>query len=284
MNGKAKKGINIGVVTIEEIKQNYTGDLIHTGDEIYDDAGKVRQYLYDSYKQGTVWVLLAGDASILPIRSAWTKVNTSNLDYIVPTDLYFADFNGNWDKDHDGKFGEPSEDDVDYLPELFVGRLLCSSPDDVSNWVTKSLKYEKNPGNGDVSYLTRSFMIQADQMQNLHQADSIANHLPIYQHTIWSENPSGSSLNPTFPKGADIIDELNSTKYGIMGWFNHGGTGGQQSGVTTLSSGIAGTPSWTLNAEDNFEYHNTEPETGDGLDNLTNYEHPFIIYSSFAEV
>lgn len=43
---KKRKGINIGVVTTEEIYANYTGDLTSG---IYDDAGKVRQFLSAVY-------------------------------------------------------------------------------------------------------------------------------------------------------------------------------------------------------------------------------------------
>jgi len=62
---KRRKGLDIGVVTTEEILANYTGDLISG---IYDDAGKVRQYLYDAYQSGTMWALLAGDYTIVPVR------------------------------------------------------------------------------------------------------------------------------------------------------------------------------------------------------------------------
>ena len=148
---KTKKGINIGIVPKEYILSNYSGDEIFAGDEIYDDAGKIRQYLYEAYQSGTVWALLAGDASVLPVRYGYASDNSSNLSYIIPTDLYFADFTGNWNVDHDEKYGEPSNDYPDYAPEIFVGRLLCSSPQDISNWVQKTLKYEKNPGSGDYS-------------------------------------------------------------------------------------------------------------------------------------
>jgi len=276
---KKKKGIDIGIVTIEDIKNNYTGDLIFPGDEIYDDAGKVRQYLYDAYQDGMVWALLAGDAYVMPIRYGWAINNTTDWYKIIPTDLYFADFTGNWNVDHDNRWGEPNNDDPHYSPEIFVGRLLCSSSQDVSNWVQKVLIYEKNPGNGNLSYLTESFMFQADQLQQDDEAGNVAGHLPIFNHTIWEEIPSFYSNNPTFPKGADIIAEMNSNYYGLMSWFGHGGTGGQNSGVTTLSAGINSQPYWKLDAEDAYEYYDVEPEINDGLDNLTNYNHPFVIYS-----
>ncbi|PID94384.1 MAG: hypothetical protein CSA95_02905 [Bacteroidetes bacterium] len=40
---KTKKGINIGIVIKEDILNNYSGDEIFPGDEIYDDAGKIKK-------------------------------------------------------------------------------------------------------------------------------------------------------------------------------------------------------------------------------------------------
>ncbi|KUK59995.1 MAG: Uncharacterized protein XD81_0540, partial [Bacteroidetes bacterium 38_7] len=141
---KTKKGINIGIVIKEAIFSHYSGDEIFPGDEIYDDAGKIRQYLYEAYQNGTVWALLVGDKSVMPIRYGCGEDNPTNEENIIPTDLYFADFTGNWNVDGDDNYGEPFADNTDYSPEIFVGRLLCSSSQDVSNWVQKILIYEKN--------------------------------------------------------------------------------------------------------------------------------------------
>ena len=62
---KQRKGINIGVMTVGALLSHYSGDLISG---IYDDAGKIRQYLKDAYEEGTVWALLGGDYTIVPIR------------------------------------------------------------------------------------------------------------------------------------------------------------------------------------------------------------------------
>ncbi len=62
---KKRKGIDIGVVTTSSIFTNYTGDYVSN---LFDDAGKIRQYLRDLRELGGVWVLFAGDYSALPIR------------------------------------------------------------------------------------------------------------------------------------------------------------------------------------------------------------------------
>ena len=145
---KRKKGFNIGVVTTDDIFINYSGDLISG---IYDDAGKIRQYLYDGWNGGTMFALLAGDYNTVPIRKGNTSNNEPGEVAAVPADLYFADFNGDWDVDGDVYYGEKDEDNVDYYNEIYISRLLCNNNDasKISNWVKKVLLYEKNPGNGD---------------------------------------------------------------------------------------------------------------------------------------
>ena len=147
---KRRKGLDAGIVTMEYIRENYNGDEISG---IYDDAGKLRQFLYESYLRGTVYVLLGGDKDVVPIRYGY--------DYgdMIPTDLYFADFNGNWNFDDDEIYGETNQDDIDYMQEVYIGRILCSNTHEVKNWVDKAMIYEKNPGLGDFSYLKKSFII-----------------------------------------------------------------------------------------------------------------------------
>lgn len=122
---KKRKGIDIGVVTTDWIFANYTGDLIYPQHAIYDNPGKVRQYLYDAYMQGTMWVLMGGDYNTsvsirygCGARNYWSSNPGCQYqdDYKIPTDLYFADFNGDWNADGDQYTGEEFDDSPDYDP------------------------------------------------------------------------------------------------------------------------------------------------------------------------
>ena len=62
---KKRKGIDIGVVTVEDIYSSYTGGDLISG--IDDNAGKIRQYLLDAYTEGAVWALLGGDMIIIQV-------------------------------------------------------------------------------------------------------------------------------------------------------------------------------------------------------------------------
>ncbi|MGC9364903.1 MAG: C25 family cysteine peptidase [Fidelibacterota bacterium] len=145
---KKRKGLDIGIVTMEQITANYIKDEIS---DITDDAGALRQYLCDSYYDGnpkTMWALLAGDHKIVQVRYGDGSKNSSWEDYShykIPANLYFEDFNGDWDVDGDPNFGEKNtvgddDDDPDYTPEIFVGRLPCTNEQDIANWIDKLLK------------------------------------------------------------------------------------------------------------------------------------------------
>jgi len=266
---KKRKGIDIGVVTTSSIYYQYTGDELSN---IHDAAGKIREYLRDLHELCGTWVLFAGDYSVLPIRYGtggnYHYPNGPSTNYEIPTDNYFADWNGNWNVDGDPYYGEPNDDSPDYWPEFFVGRLLCTTGAEIQNWVQKELKYEKNPGNGDISYLGRSFMMESDQMQAYNEAEQISANLSMFTHTIWREIPSYDAPNPTFPKGYEVINEMNSTKYGLYSFFGHGTPIG-----SCASSNLINTSPWSSVWSSNA--------TGDngGLDELTNYASPGIVYS-----
>lgn len=281
---KKQKGIDIGIVTIEDIFNDYDGDQLFDGDDIFDNAGKLRQYLYEAYTQGTVYALLAGDFPLMPIRYGCSANNTNNENYVIPTDLYFADFNGNWNADHDDCYGEPTEDNPDYVPEIFIGRLICSSVQDIDNWVNKLLLYEKNPGNGNTSYLINSFMIEADNGQHGNQAENLSSYLNMFNHTIWRELPEYNSRPPFFPKGSDVVNELNTHHYGLMTWLVHGGTGAGESGIATMTYGNHEGQHWKLQAQERFPYYGAEYDSLNGLDNLYNYDNPFVIYANSCYV
>ncbi|MFZ2322343.1 MAG: C25 family cysteine peptidase [Ignavibacteriaceae bacterium] len=281
---KERKGIDIGVVTVEEISSEYDGDYISG---IYDEAGKLRQYLSDAYQEGTVWALLAGDYTVVPIRygcgwnsDTWTR--WSQDDYKIPTDLYFADFNGDWDVDGDVFYGQPSGnypyDTPDYNPEIFVGRLLCTNSEEISNWTEKVINYEQNPGRGDTEYLTRAFMFESDDMQNGNEAEGVSNILTSFNTLIWRELPSYNSPNPSFPTGAEVIDEMNDTRYGLWSWFGHG----EPVVVNTKTDSNNTAPRNQISPLDEMVTNITE--TGNGLDNLNNQDYPALVYTISCEI
>ncbi len=257
---KIRKGLEVGVVTVEEISANYTGDEISG---IYDEPGKIRQYLSDAYQDGTVYALLAGDHTIVPVRYGCGANNAPGDDYKIPADLYYADFTGDWDVDLDKYLGESSNDSPDYNPEIFVGRLPCVDGDDIINWTQKVLKYEQNPGNGENDYLMSAFWIMGPKL--FVHPDSVTPHCPsTFGHTIWDQNPPH--------KGSEVVTEMNN--HGLINWLAHGAPN------SILVKDSVNKFVWTT---DNSCYFNgCSDEEGDGLDNMINTEYYSIIYASIS--
>lgn len=260
---KRRKGIDIGIVTTGSISYYYTGDYVSG---IFDEAGKIRQYLRDAYELGTTWVLLGGDPSIVPSRESYGHNILNDPGLIGYSDLYYGDRNGNWNVDDDSRYGEPEDDAVDYAPELFVGRLLCSSGQEIQNWTGKVLKYEQYPGNGSYSYLNRNMMIQSDEPQHANAIGYVTQKQPLnFSTQSYNELPSYDSQLPTAPYSSTIINDFNSTKYGMWFWFAHG----SQTYTKTMSSGLNGATMSSLNTNN--------------LLSLSNVNYPSILYSIACE-
>jgi hypothetical protein len=283
---KRQKGYNAGIVSIEDI----ISDPMATGDDISnlnDNAGKLRQYLKAGYNAGiSKYALLGGDYSIVPIRYGSGYSNNPSADSQIPSDLYFSDFNGNWNNNGNIYYGESYGDLVDYSSEIFIGRLLCTSESDVKTWTKKLLKYEQNPGDGNFSYLSRVLFTESDHLQQNVEAEYIKEHIPSFFYAgtkILKESPTYYDLYPNDPNGSTIISDINNNLYGMLCNFNHGGP--LAYGTATYGNGLYGhdvhsniVATDAFDMDDNILY-SARPELGNGFDNLTNYDSPAIMYS-----
>ena len=283
---KRQKGYNAGVVCIEDI----LADPMASGDPLSptltDDAGKLRKYLFESYNVSepkTTYVLLGGDYTVVPIRYGCGAQSAlwSDGSGKIPSDLYYSDFNTNWTRVSSTILGYyynySSSDFFDYGPEVYVGRLLCNSESDIKTWTAKVLLYEQNPGNGDYSYLSKSLFTEAD---GLGAISTTALPSIFTTRNSWSESPSDSDPQPYFPKGADVITELN-THYGFYSIFNHGSP--VSFGTALMGFNGYGNPliRYQVTNTDNYtDDNNITAESGNGLDNLTNNKYPMILYST----
>lgn len=296
---KNQKGLKAGAVAIEDILADpafKNGDLVSG---INDDAGKLRAYLKSSKDKGIgKYVLLGGMDEIVPIRygtgynNSWSPDEWGKETDKIPSDFYFSHLDGKWNKDGDKYYGEQSGDDVWVSSSsknvLYVGRLLCRNSDDIKTWTKKLLIYEQNPGIGNPGYLLRSFMTLADGIGNY---TSMKNSMPTdfkNGFKYWNEKADASGT-PIFPKAAEVINEINQSKYGLLINANHGNT--MQYAVATRGNNSEGDNNkYQIVAKDDYDIlvdtntnkrvlSMTIPEVGNGFDNLTNYDSPAIMYS-----
>lgn len=269
---ESQKGLDAGVVCVEDILSEpaIKGDTIS---HLYDDAGKVRQYLQYAYKYGkTKYVLFGGNDQILPIRYGFSEEIYTYISFrerMVPSDFYFSELNSDWDKNHNNVLGE--EDITDYGPELEVGRLLCTKTEDVVNYTDKLIRYEMNPGNGDYTYLCRGLFTEANQMQKERQANMLAASMKeiLLQTHIVSCSTAEEAESVT---GTDMIQTMRK-HYGYVSWLNHGEP-------TAIIADAVGNRKTNYGiAAVNGDTSAVRKESCNGLDSLLNREYPMIAYS-----
>ncbi len=145
------------LVSLEEVLERSPG---------VDDPEKLKRYLYERWHgKGLGYVLLVGDVDVLPVRfMVLDRVTPAACDYaFYPSDLYYADlakrdgsfddWNARKEDFHSGYFGEVrgeknkedpiNLDQVDYRPEIALGRWPVSTPAEAGLVAAKTIKYEK---------------------------------------------------------------------------------------------------------------------------------------------
>ncbi len=200
-----------------------------------DDAERIRNMIKSYYaKENIQWVLLIGDTDILPVRMVYNpdvlrfgegKTETISGEYYKPTDFYYADLSGTWDSDEDGNWGESPEDneygldEIDWTPDVYVGRFPASSVEELEIMVNKTLKYETNPESGDwmnrmllaggVSSYSISGLSGSGEYESTltsYIIQNYANSVVNYTHLVKEEgNLSRSSLNSYFNEGYSTV-------------------------------------------------------------------------------
>ncbi len=130
-----------------------------------DDPEKLKHFLYAEWRRhGLGYALLVGDVDVLPVRfMVLDRVTPAAFDYaFYPSDLYYSDlakadgsfddWNARKESFHAGYFGEVrgeknkqdpiNYDQVDYLPDIAVGRWPVSTPEEVGLVAAKTIAYE----------------------------------------------------------------------------------------------------------------------------------------------
>lgn len=129
----AVDGMSTHLESMENIRTNYSGR---------DDAEKLRNFVIDAYSNhNTRYLLLGGDADVVPERGCYGRAEVSYTDNSIPTDFYFGALDGDWNADGDSIWGEP-EDNVDLLAEVAVGRIPAGNAAEAQRQIDKIVAYE----------------------------------------------------------------------------------------------------------------------------------------------
>jgi len=224
INLKRRTGFGATIAITDSIYAHYSG---------IDQAEALRNYLKDFYQAGGRYVILGGDEDNVPVRYAY-YYNTStvpDLAHSMICDLYFADFDGNWDYDGDGVWGEPNDDQPDLGPEVALGRLPFSTPEQVTQYTAKLENYLFQVGQNDLSFLNRAIFLNSDQMRDYFehgQQYPVAEKFPATFTTNCeqlAETPNGNDPSPLGPTAEQTTSAI-AEGYGIINILAHGRSDG----------------------------------------------------------
>ncbi len=228
MNWKNEKGVN----TI--ILYNYSK---YDG---RDKAEQIRNMIKDYYeKENIQWILLAGDAeeNLIPIRNVYNpdvvvvggESEHSNWnEYYKPTDYYYADLTGSWDRNNNSIWGESAEytenfDEISWVPEVYVGRLPADDAFELSVMVNKTLKYETDPFLGN--WMNRMLLAGGISSYVPPEDEARLTELIWENYTKFEMNfthltKTTSSFTPVIPPSPNLLRPLNTTSF--IDEFNSG--------------------------------------------------------------
>ena len=256
------KGYRSEIVPLSHILESglYVGDDNLKAWTITDEAGKLRKYIKERYKNdGVRNVLLAGKYPEMPIRYykiyAWMEP--------VPTDVYFSELNSVWMVNSIQNTYTPKGGC--FISDVNVGRIPFENEEEVKNYISKIKIYEFNPGNGDASYLGRIFQARQNEYWIAHYFTN--DTLRYIQDTFESSHFFDNEI------GSKIVDHLNTKPAGCWQFFGHGCPEGVKiyQGNETYDHGSM------LALANQYKY--LKPNNGAGIDQITNKYYPSWQYS-----
>lgn len=141
-------GLSSTVVTVQDI--NGCADYQGTA-PFNDQQAHIREFCKDAYEDwGTRYILIAadGESSYIPARDMDTAYETD-----IDADIYWSNLDNNFNGDSDSNWGEEGDSGFDLYSEIYIGRITCDVPQDVSNWIKKILYYGTSY---DLNYLNNT--------------------------------------------------------------------------------------------------------------------------------
>ncbi|HXT39535.1 MAG TPA: C25 family cysteine peptidase [Candidatus Angelobacter sp.] len=211
-----------------------------------DDPEKIKRFLYQEWRaQHLGYALLVGDADVFPVRyMVLDRVTPSAFDYaFYPCDLYYSDlakadggfddWNARKDGFHAAYFGEVrgeknksdpiNFDEVDYRPEIAVGRWPVSTIEEARLVAAKTMHYEERVLNGSVPGERRAaFLSVGGWVDSRPLLDKLAGKMPagwsVEKRYYHDGNRDLSAPPPTEAQ----IDGLLNEGVGLVCHTGHG--------------------------------------------------------------
>lgn len=204
-------------------------------------AENIKSWLKANYQTKAAYAVLIGnphtETGDVPMKMLWPRHNAQDdWDKDGPSDYYYADMTGNWDRDGDGYYGEEPDDfgigGIDRIPEVIVGRIpYYGVITDLDKILQKIINYESAAEVG--SWVQRMLL----PMKPLGEGDSPEGGMwelgEIIRNTV--AKPAGLGYFRIYDKDYDIMpppektpcnenNVINEWKkgYGFAFWMTHG--------------------------------------------------------------
>jgi hypothetical protein len=230
-----QKQLSTQLVSLEDILKRTPG---------VDDPERLKRFLFQQWQSRKIgYVLLVGDADILPVRyMVLDRITPAAFDYaFYPSDLYYADLAGNdgtfddWNARKEGfharYFGEVrgekhkkdpiNFDQVDYRPDISVGRWPVSTADEVRLVAEKTMRYE-NGLSGRDDARRAAFVSVGGWVDTRPLMDRLASSLPkewSAEKRYYADERRNDKTSA--PDTTQVVDLLNKG----VGVFYHTGHG-----------------------------------------------------------
>jgi hypothetical protein len=220
-------------------------DVLKTNEGV-DDPERLKRFLFTAWKERDLgYVLLVGDVDVMPVRyMVLDRVTPAAFDYaFYPSDLYYADlakrdgsfedWNAHKDGFHAQYFGEVrgeknkkdpiNFDQIDYRPEVAVGRWPVSTPAEAGVVAAKTIAYENGILSGEHPGLRRAaFFHVGGWVDARDRVDRLAGNLPAgWQAERFFYHDQNPKFNTPAPDEKNALTTLNDGA-GLIVHFGHG--------------------------------------------------------------
>jgi|GEM_PF-1481685 len=216
---KKKKGLPYEAITVESLIGFPPGNI----------REKIRTCIKDYVEnRGTEWILFVGDCWD---RDTYVEANfqygCGYTEENMPTDLYYAEIDSDWDYNDNGIYGELS-DDIDLVPDVFFGRLPISSETNLAAIVNKIISYEKDAQSSDFA---EKMLLSGHTLWNPGDAEAKTEYMyekwirPWWDGTRYRFYSSGTDFpgGSSYELSTEHMNDQLANGYNFLHMATHGG-------------------------------------------------------------
>ena len=222
------------LLSLTEVDNGFTG---------VDQPESIKKCIHAYKKTHNIqFAMLVGDCDKFPVRYLCRDVPVAKG--YQPSDLYYADLckpNGsfdNWDGNGNGLYAQflgssntNNVDQVDWHPDIAVGRVPASDDVEVRTYVNKVIRYEL--GSANSQWFKRALFATGKWGADIQTKDYIAtnylsgfNIIKHYHTTVWSLYPIDTTNQSTIDasmdaRAAPMTNHLNQG-VGFLNYYGHG--------------------------------------------------------------